>query len=166
MNDFIRRCNVADSILRYSFRLDMPDVRKMPKQENLVDWVGKSAYELFDPLVEDRPSMAFGVICSGSLNYFDGRLEFFKKNAVVYFYCQLRELIGKGNPISAYDAVEYTYFESDKNNVKDGVIAGMDYLIQNKVYLKQDRLVERKENEKIYGGIDSYRKYEENLQSG
>lgn len=134
MNDFIRRCNVADSILRYSFRLDMPDVRKMPKQENLVDWVGKSAYELFDPLVEDRPSMAFGVICSGSLNYFDGRLEFFKKNAVVYFYCQLRELIGKGNPISAYDAVEYTYFESDKNNVKDGVIAGMDYLIQNKVY--------------------------------
>lgn len=40
----------------------------------------------------------------------------------------------KGNPISAYDAVEYTYFESDKNNVKDGVIAGMDYLIQNKVY--------------------------------
>lgn len=134
VNDFIRRCNVADSILRYSFRLDMPDVRKMPKQENLVDWVGKSAYELFDPLVEDRPSMAFGVICSGSLNYFDGRLEFFKKNAVVYFYCQLRELIGKGNPISAYDAVEYTYFESDKNNVKDGVIAGMDYLIQNKVY--------------------------------
>ena len=80
VNDFIRRCNVADSILRYSFRLDMPDVRKMPKQENLVDWVGKSAYELFDPLVEDRPSMAFGVICSGSLNYFDGRLEFFKKN--------------------------------------------------------------------------------------
>ena len=54
VNDFIRRCNVADSILRYSFRLDMPDVRKMPKQENLVDWVGKSAYELFDPLVEDR----------------------------------------------------------------------------------------------------------------
>ena len=46
----------------------------------------------------------------------------------------MRELIGKGNPISAYDAVEYTYFESDKNNVKDGVIAGMDYLIQNKVY--------------------------------
>lgn len=85
VDGFIRRCNVADSILRYSFRLDMPDVRKMPKQENLVDWVGKSAYELFDPLVGDRPSRAFGVICSGSLNHFDGRLGFFKKNAVVYF---------------------------------------------------------------------------------
>lgn len=134
VDGFIRRCNVADSILRYSFRLDMPDVRKMPKQENLVDWVGKSAYELFDPLVGDRPSRAFGVICSGSLNHFDGRLGFFKKNAVVYLYCQLRELIGKGNPISAYDAVEYTYFESDKKNIKDGVITGMDYLIQNKIY--------------------------------
>lgn len=128
VNDFIRRCNVADSILRYSFRLDMPDVRKMPKQENLVDWVGKSAYELFDPLVGDRPSRAFGVICSGSLNHFDGRLGFFKKNAVVYLYCQLRELIGKGNPISAYDAVEYTYFESDKKkykrrcNYRDGLL--------------------------------------------
>ena len=134
VDGFIRRCNVADSILRYSFRLDMPDVRKMPKQENLVDWVGKSAYELFDPLVGDRPSRAFGVICSGSLNHFDGRLGFFKKNAVVYLYCQLRQLIGKGNPISAYDAVEYTYFESDKKNIKDGVITGMDYLIQNKIY--------------------------------
>ncbi len=31
---------------------------------------------------------------------------------------------------------------------------------------KQERKVERKEKENIYGGIDSYRKYEENLQSG
>ena len=124
VDSFIRRCNVADRILRYSFRLDMPDVRKMPKQGNLVDWVGKSAYELFEPLVEDRPSRAFGLICSGSLYCFDGRLEFFKKNAVVYLYCQLRELIGKGNPISAYDAVEYTYFESDKRrcNYGDGLL--------------------------------------------
>lgn len=49
VNDFIRRCNVADSILRYSFRLDMPDVRKMPKQENLVDWVGKARMSCLIP---------------------------------------------------------------------------------------------------------------------
>ena len=34
VNDFIRRCNVADSILRYSFRLDMPDVRKCQSRKS------------------------------------------------------------------------------------------------------------------------------------
>ena len=64
VDGFIRRCNVADSILRYSFRLDMPDVRKMPKQENLVDWVGKSAYELLIILMEGWDSLRKMQLCT------------------------------------------------------------------------------------------------------
>ena len=48
---FVTRCAIADNILRYSFRLDRPDLSKRPKKEDaLIDWAVKEAYAMFEPL--------------------------------------------------------------------------------------------------------------------
>ena len=61
---FVTRCAIADNILRYSFRLDRPDLSKRPKKEDaLIDWAVKEAYAMFEPLVGDRIAKPFGVGC-------------------------------------------------------------------------------------------------------
>ena len=58
---FVTRCAIADNILRYSFRLDRPDLSKRPKKEDaLIDWAVKEAYAMFEPLVGDRIAKPFG----------------------------------------------------------------------------------------------------------
>lgn len=61
---FVTRCAIADNILRYSFRLDRPDLSKRPKEKDaLIDWAVKEAYAMFEPLVGDRIAKPFGVGC-------------------------------------------------------------------------------------------------------
>lgn len=59
------------------------------------------------------------------------------ENAIAQLYCQLREIIGEENPVSAYEAVKYTYFGSKEKSSEKGIVTGMDYLIQNNVYTFQ-----------------------------
>ena len=45
------------------------------------------------------------------------------------------------NPVSAYEAVKYTYFGSKEKSSEKGIVTGMDYLIQNNVYIFQNGIV-------------------------
>lgn len=146
---FVTRCAIADNILRYSFRLDRPDLSKHPKEEDaLIDWAVKEAYAMFEPLVGDRIAKPFGVGCLSPLHGKEAAQSFLGENAVAQLYCQLREIIGEENPVSAYEAVEYTYFGSKEKSSVKGIVTGMDYLIQNKVYTFQaDTMRLNKESE-------------------
>ena len=101
VRQFGERCNMAYNILKYSFRLSMPEIKVLPEGEELIAWASREAYTLFKPLVGDRIAMSFGVVCSGALHGPEARADFFQKNAVVDLYCQLRELIGEANLVSA-----------------------------------------------------------------
>ena len=135
---FVTRCAIADNILRYSFRLDRPDLSKRPKKEDaLIDWAVKEAYAMFEPLVGDRIAKPFGVGCLPPLYGKEAVQNFLGENAIAQLYCQLREIIGEENPVSAYEAVKYTYFGSKEKSSEKGIVTGMDYLIQNNVYTFQ-----------------------------
>ena len=135
---FVTRCAIADNILRYSFRLDRPDLSKRPKEKDaLIDWAVKEAYAMFEPLVGDRIAKPFGVGCLPPLYGKEAVQNFLGENAIAQLYCQLREIIGEENPVSAYEAVKYTYFGSKEKSSEKGIVTGMDYLIQNNVYTFQ-----------------------------
>ena len=135
---FVTRCAIADNILRYSFRLDRLDLSKHPKEKDaLIDWAVKEAYVMFEPLVGDRIAKPFGVGCLPPLYGKEAVQNFLGENAIAQLYCQLREIIGEENPVSAYEAVEYTYFGSKEKSSAKGMVTGMDYLIQKKVYAFQ-----------------------------
>ena len=92
---------------------------------------------MFEPLVGDRIAKPFGVGCLPPLYGKEAVQNFLGENAIAQLYCQLREIIGEENPVSAYEAVEYTYFGSKEKSSAKGMVTGMDYLIQKKVYAFQ-----------------------------
>lgn len=132
-SEFIRRVAEAESVIRYTFRLEIPEAEQRLKG-NLVACSLDQAYRMTESLFsnywKNRP---FHINDPRKELFEVKRRELLSDAAVPELYCMVRKIIGEENTMTVYAAGEYAFFDAkafdmgpEADDILSNFVTGMD----------------------------------------
>lgn len=140
-SEFIRRVAEAESVIRYTFRLEIPEAEQRLKG-NLVACSLDQAYRMTESLFsnywKNRP---FHINDPRKELFEVKRRELLSDAAVPELYCMVRKIIGEENTMTVYAAGEYAFFDAkafdmgpEADDILSNFVTGMDDLFNRRIY--------------------------------
>ena len=140
-SEFIRRVAEAESVIRYTFRLEIPEAEQRLKGD-LVACSLNQAYRmtgsLFSNYWKNRP---FHINDPRKELFEVKRQKLLSDAAVPELYCMVRKIIGEENTMTVYAAGEYAFFDakafdmgSEADDILSNFVTGMDDLFNRRIY--------------------------------
>lgn len=140
-SEFIRRVAEAESVIRYTFRLEIPEAEQRLKG-NLVACSLDQAYRMTESLFsnywKNRP---FHINDKRKEPFEVKRRELLSNAAVPELYCMVRKIIGEENTMTVYAAGEYAFFDAkafdmgpEADDILSNFVTGMDDLFNRRIY--------------------------------
>lgn len=140
-SEFIRRVAEAESVIRYTFRLEIPEAEQRLKG-NLVACSLDQAYRMTESLFsnywKNRP---FHINDPRKELFEVKRRELLSDAAVPELYCMVRKIIGEENTMTVYAAGEYVFFDAkafdmglEADDILSNFVTGMDDLFNRRIY--------------------------------
>lgn len=140
-SEFIRRVAEAESVIRYTFRLEIPEAEQRLKG-NLVACSLDQAYRMTESLFSNYWKNRPFHINDPKKELFEvKRRELLSDAAVPELYCMVRKIIGEENTMTVYAAGEYAFFDAkafdmgpEADDILSNFVTGMDDLFNRRIY--------------------------------
>lgn len=137
--EFTRRAEEAEKVVKYTFRLEIPNQEQSPKG-NLISGSLYQAYKMAQPLFWDHWSdHPFRINTPGTPHFLEKGQKILSDAAVAELYCVIRKIIGEENTMTAYAASEYAFydpeaFSMESSGTLSNFATGMDDLLRRQIY--------------------------------
>lgn len=149
-SEFIRRVAEAESVIRYTFRLEIPEAEQRLKGDLVacsLDQAYRMTESLFSNYWKNRP---FHINDKRKEPFEVKRRELLSDAAVPELYCMVRKIIGEENTMTVYAAGEYAFFDAkafdmglEADDILSNFVTGMDDLFnRRKIALVSQNLFE------------------------
>lgn len=140
-SEFIRRVAEAESVIRYTFRLEIPEAEQRLKGDLVacsLDQAYRMTESLFSNYWKNRP---FHINDKRKEPFEVKRRELLSDAAVPELYCMVRKIIGEENTMTVYAAGEYAFFDAkafdmglEADDILSNFVTGMDDLFNRRIY--------------------------------
>lgn len=140
-SEFIRRVAEAESVIRYTFRLEIPEAEQRLKGDLVacsLDQAYRMTESLFSNYWKNRP---FHINDKRKEPFEVKSRELLSDAAVPELYCMVRKIIGEENTMTVYAAGEYAFFDAkafdmglEADDILSNFVTGMDDLFNRRIY--------------------------------
>lgn len=140
-SEFIRRVAEAESVIRYTFRLEIPEAEQRLKGDLVacsLDQAYRMTESLFSNYWKNRP---FHINDKRKEPFEVKSRELLSDAAVPELYSMVRKIIGEENTMTVYAAGEYAFFDAkafdmglEADDILSNFVTGMDDLFNRRIY--------------------------------